>query len=37
MRSAVPFVDVLDAVHDARDVERVAERLAKGARRTQAR
>jgi len=37
MRSAVPFVDVLDAVKGARDVERVAERLAKGTRRTRAR
>lgn len=33
MRAAIPFVHVLDAVADASDVERIAERLARGARR----
>lgn len=32
MRSAAPFIDVLDAVADAGDVERVAARLARGGR-----
>ena len=32
MRSALPFIDVLDAVSDAADVERIAVRLGRRGR-----
>jgi uncharacterized protein with von Willebrand factor type A (vWA) domain len=32
MRSALPFIDVLDTISDAADVERIATRLARGGR-----